>query len=258
MLDVHPPHHAASTWRDFFIHIATIVIGLLIAVGLEQSVEWLHHRHQVAETREALRLEREENYTRLDKYVKTFRWESVLLNNNMMIFSYLRQHPGTPEDKLPGVLKFTMMRNQFETSAWHTAQSSGVLQLMPKKEVLADEVVYNALQDICNQNEEEWLALNDNSKFMFEDSDPSHLTPAEITEQITLTQRQMMKHGLRGNFMEYPHSLDSAFVEGPSREDLSDFHKDRIPAPGPDALTLQRMVDAGYVPRSGTTKQHNR
>jgi hypothetical protein len=26
MLDVHPPHHAASSWRDFFIHIATIVI----------------------------------------------------------------------------------------------------------------------------------------------------------------------------------------------------------------------------------------
>jgi hypothetical protein len=39
MLDVHPPHHAASTWRDFFIRIITIVIGLLIAIGLEQTVE---------------------------------------------------------------------------------------------------------------------------------------------------------------------------------------------------------------------------
>src|ERR1700733_10097267 len=47
MLDVHPPHHAASTWRDFFIHIITSVIGLLIAVGLEQAVEYLHQRHQL-------------------------------------------------------------------------------------------------------------------------------------------------------------------------------------------------------------------
>ncbi len=39
MLDVHPPHHAANSWRDFFIHIATIVVGLLIAVGLEQAVD---------------------------------------------------------------------------------------------------------------------------------------------------------------------------------------------------------------------------
>ena len=43
-LDVHPAHHAATTWRDFFIHIATIVLGLLIAVGLEQRVEHFHHR----------------------------------------------------------------------------------------------------------------------------------------------------------------------------------------------------------------------
>ena len=54
MLDVHPPEHAAHSWRDFFIHIATIVVGLLIAVGIEQTVEWIHHRHQLREAREAI------------------------------------------------------------------------------------------------------------------------------------------------------------------------------------------------------------
>jgi hypothetical protein len=44
MLDVHPPHEAAHSWRDFFIHIATSVVGLLIAIGLEQTVEHFHHR----------------------------------------------------------------------------------------------------------------------------------------------------------------------------------------------------------------------
>jgi hypothetical protein len=34
MLDVHPAPHAAHTLKEFFIHIATIVLGLLIAVGL--------------------------------------------------------------------------------------------------------------------------------------------------------------------------------------------------------------------------------
>jgi len=50
MLDVHPAHHAATTWRDFFIHIATIVLGLLIAVALEQTVEAVQHsieRHEL-------------------------------------------------------------------------------------------------------------------------------------------------------------------------------------------------------------------
>jgi hypothetical protein len=46
MLDVHPVHPAVRTWKDFFIHIATITIGLLIAIALEQCVESLHHVHQ--------------------------------------------------------------------------------------------------------------------------------------------------------------------------------------------------------------------
>jgi hypothetical protein len=61
LLDVHPPHHAAHSWRDFFIHIATIVVGLLIAVGLEQSVEHLHWRHEVEAQRAAMDAELSEN-----------------------------------------------------------------------------------------------------------------------------------------------------------------------------------------------------
>jgi hypothetical protein len=38
MLDVHAPHEGIHTWRSFFTHIATISVGLLIAIGLEQSV----------------------------------------------------------------------------------------------------------------------------------------------------------------------------------------------------------------------------
>jgi hypothetical protein len=45
MLDVHAPHQPIHTWKSFFIHIATIVVGLFIAVSLEQTVEFFHHRH---------------------------------------------------------------------------------------------------------------------------------------------------------------------------------------------------------------------
>ncbi len=65
MLDVHPPHAATHTWRDFFIHIATIVIGLLIAIGLEQLVERVHQHYELRETREALARELESNRAHL-------------------------------------------------------------------------------------------------------------------------------------------------------------------------------------------------
>jgi hypothetical protein len=57
MLDVHAPHEPIHTWKSFFIHIATIVVGLFIAVALEQSVEALHRRHEVAALTEDLRAE---------------------------------------------------------------------------------------------------------------------------------------------------------------------------------------------------------
>jgi hypothetical protein len=61
MLDVHAPHQTVHTWKDFLIHIAAITIGLLMALGLESTVEWLHHRHQAQQALELLRQELDQN-----------------------------------------------------------------------------------------------------------------------------------------------------------------------------------------------------
>jgi hypothetical protein len=61
MLDVHPQHAALHGWKDFWIHLATITIGLLIAIGLEQSVEALHRLHLRHELETALRGEAVQN-----------------------------------------------------------------------------------------------------------------------------------------------------------------------------------------------------
>ena len=42
----HAPHEPIRNWQGFLIHIATITIGLLIAIALEQFVEYLHQLHQ--------------------------------------------------------------------------------------------------------------------------------------------------------------------------------------------------------------------
>jgi hypothetical protein len=61
MLDVHPTRHAAATWREFFIHLGTITVGLLIAISLEQGVEKLHHLHQRHQLEEDLVEEARQN-----------------------------------------------------------------------------------------------------------------------------------------------------------------------------------------------------
>src|SRR5690349_9188249 len=67
MLDVHPAHHAAASWKEFFVHIATIVIGLLIAIGLEQTVEYVHHRHLASEARTIIQRELMQNVSLLQR-----------------------------------------------------------------------------------------------------------------------------------------------------------------------------------------------
>jgi hypothetical protein len=69
MLDVHPPHETAHSWRDFFIHIATICIGLLIAIGLEQSVEAIHHRHQREDLEHQMHAESVQNLDLVDAQI---------------------------------------------------------------------------------------------------------------------------------------------------------------------------------------------
>ena len=40
-----PPKHPLHTFRDFFTHLFTIAVGLLIALGLASAAESHHHVH---------------------------------------------------------------------------------------------------------------------------------------------------------------------------------------------------------------------
>ncbi len=43
MLDVHAPHSKIEGIKEFLLHLFTISVGLLIAVGIEGCVERYHH-----------------------------------------------------------------------------------------------------------------------------------------------------------------------------------------------------------------------
>jgi hypothetical protein len=184
MLDVHPAHHAATTWRDFFIHIATIVIGLLIAVGLEQTVEYFHHRHEARDAREALRIEREINHSRYSLDTAAFRRFKVAVRNNLAVLTYLKQHPGTPEAQLPGVLVCGLPWNPPEETAWKAAQRINATSYMTAEEVQGYTAVYYFLDTTYDLQMAASNALRDACRNVLIDPDPSHLSPTQIDEAI--------------------------------------------------------------------------
>jgi hypothetical protein len=252
MLDVHPAHHAASNWREFLVHIATIVLGLLIAIALEQTVEHFHHRRQVAEVRESLQGEREANKESFKNETANWRWETAELENNLMVLDYLQKHPGTPDEKLPGSLIWFHGSAPNTQAAWDAAKTSGVTSLMSHGEVEQYDDTYNKLKRIDDARTLAWDAMNDASRYELTDGRLSHLNPAQIAEITTLTQIALTKHWVEGVALENTARIFKDFPPSITSDELSRVRGRKSVAEGMKdpafAQTISRMKAAGFVP----------
>lgn len=56
-MEVHRPRKPVRGLRDFLQEVGIIVIGVLLALGAEQTVEALHWRHEIEAAEDAMRLE---------------------------------------------------------------------------------------------------------------------------------------------------------------------------------------------------------
>jgi hypothetical protein len=220
MLDVHAPHNNVHTWKNFFIHLATISIGLLIAIGLEQTVEYFHHRHQVSEIRESLRLERSINAHRFAIVTEEFHRFVPKLQVNLAIFQYLLSHPGAPPDQWPGALTWFANNIYYQTSAWETAQRSGILEYMPRDEVQANAYLYGLLKECMNATDRAREAKYEATRFGNVDSNASHLNKDQIAREIELISETLLSFGLAANRQRSVAEFYSDFTPAPSAEDV--------------------------------------
>jgi hypothetical protein len=221
MIDVHPPQHAAITRRDFFIHLSTVVLGILIAIGLEQAVEYIHHRHQVSETREALRVEREDNRRAYVSNVAEFRRQNAALLNNLLVLHFLQQHPAASRSQLPGILLWHAIRTSFSESAWKTAQQSNVTALMPQDEVRRDALLYERIENANRGFDAMWPAIVKARLYALEDPDPTHLTPAQIAEELDYTRDALVQHYTQAAALVQLGYTDPGFRPSLTKEELN-------------------------------------
>jgi hypothetical protein len=161
MLDVHSLRHAPTTWRDFFLHIATISVGLLIAIGLEQTVEYfhrLHERHDLQaelrseglHNREGIRsalryLDAEENWDLLAK--------QAVQNTANHGAAAIEHYPPSfkPDPALMKSLRFIVP----SASVWTTARTSGTVALLPLNDALVYARLYR-FHELVTEMDLEW------------------------------------------------------------------------------------------------------
>lgn len=146
MLEVHPPHAVVHTWKDFIIHIATIAVGLLIAIGLEQTVEYFHHRHQLREARQQLSGEFDGNREVLRLNLDCIKSLQTELDRDMAVIrEYQASH--TP---ITGKLNYAHKIFRPRDGAWLSVKQSGVLGLMPYDEMENHNYFYETLRDVMD------------------------------------------------------------------------------------------------------------
>lgn len=126
MLDVHAPEHRISEKRDFFVHLFTITCGLLIALGLENAAEALHHHHQRKEAEAQIREEIHLNLKVLQDEKRRVARES---KDMVAVLNYVeaRLAAQTPD---ASALELRLEETPLKDAAWRTASTTGVAQYM--------------------------------------------------------------------------------------------------------------------------------
>ncbi len=134
MLDVHAPHEVLHTCRSVFVHIATIVIGLFIAVALEQSVEAISRHREVGALREDLRQESRQILADARKseaaHLYEIRWLTMRIAQTQLAIR--ERHPIAPREKndMPSYASP-------DIPIWRSAKAAGRTALLTKGEVTA-------------------------------------------------------------------------------------------------------------------------
>jgi hypothetical protein len=192
MLDVHAPHKSIGGWKEFLLHLLAITIGLLIALSLEGSVEWLHHRHLVHEAEANLRSEIEANTKAVSAAADEIHKQQEILKQDVALLKVIIGGHKLPKDSSMSV-KFHI--TGLDNLSWRTAQSTGALSYMSYDDARDYAQIYDT-QETFDAAEKQAArdAIISLSPFMnIGDNDPD-LTKeqaASIKENIEILQSQL-------------------------------------------------------------------
>jgi hypothetical protein len=155
-LEVHPPEHGIHSWRDFLVHMGTIVLGLLIAIGLEQSVEALHHRHQREQLEEDLREESIHNLRIVSGNLPYLDWSMHQLSAQSDELTKAARENRTPVYLPSSAAPAPPFRPK--AAVWEVAHANATIGLLPRTEAEQYSRVYSIALENVSGRYDDWNA----------------------------------------------------------------------------------------------------
>lgn len=208
MLDVHAPHEGIHGVKDFFLHLFTITVGLLIALGLENAAEAVHHRHQRREAEATIRQELEENRKHVAEAQETIRNEAKMMTR---LLEFVQDRSAGRLGNAEG-LSLSFSEGPMEDSAWRTAASTGVLSYLEYAEVQRFAMAYkeqDMFEAMQQQTLDEYLQLD---SYVVKGFDPAKISPEDLKTALPEVRRALahlmgMLDVSRGALQAYDEAL---------------------------------------------------
>jgi hypothetical protein len=149
-MEVHPPTKPIESLKDFLIHLSMITIGILIALGLEQSVEAWHHHELGIQARENILSEIRDNKREIDGERALVAKNQEKLKHTLEVIRQLLAHK-----KLSSMeMSIAFNGASFSSTSWTTAAATGSLGYMGYAEAKKFARAYDLqalLQGVQNQ-----------------------------------------------------------------------------------------------------------
>jgi hypothetical protein len=231
-MDVHPPHAGIHTWKDFWIHLGTITIGLLIAISLEQSVEWIHRVHEMHVLQGELRAEGDENVKAMQVDIERLRYQRNGMVARRTDIQQIIASGGKlklPFRVIPPSGTITLPSE----STWDSAKASGKVALLPDNE--SDVYSFLYLQNEWLKSQAESIFALSSEKQVFERGfDPKFADTGEdgTPDLASMNVEQLKEYSLILNknitqvdsmitFLQFFDAVNRAVLDGArSQEDV--------------------------------------
>lgn len=160
MIDIHPPHHGAMTRRDIFTHLAIVVVGILIAIGLEQAVEAVHHARERHELIVDMRDEASRNVLKLHRAIDVQIDDATWGLAVMKTLQTATSHAGMVTVTLPPHKHFSFTVTG-DRAVWAIAQANGKAALLSEQEAETYQKLDHEAEDAVEARALEVSAEND-------------------------------------------------------------------------------------------------
>jgi hypothetical protein len=179
MLDVHPPHGKMHGVKDFFLHLFTITIGLLIALALEGCAERWHHREIRNEADANLRQEIRDNAREIaDKRASNL----SELENLKKVLPFLEARKQGKDYEIHEIQLSGYTISQLSDASWRTAAATGALSYMEYGHVQQYAEAYQLQEkysSLQGQTIAEYLQLQ---SFLIYGLDPTKISTTDAAE----------------------------------------------------------------------------